>query len=160
MIARLMGAAPLYAGSTVRRRLNVPSRGIAHTASGSIRKAYHNEEVGVNLHLAGSESSRPEAYPWLEHFETMSLRIFLYVALYQPMASSCSLVGHCHHGLYVIASSTRRSRLATANSGVPKNTILRSFFPFSGFLICGARCSSLSVVSEVPEYPPIRIEYL
>ena len=60
MIAQLIGAAPLYCGSSDACRLKVPSRGIAQTTSGSIRKAITIPRSGRNssivLTKAGSRN--------------------------------------------------------------------------------------------------------
>ena len=125
--ARLIGAAPRYCGSSEAWRLNVPSRGIDHTTSGSIRKATticrsalydrSSSRKTSSFSFSGCSIGKPterayfltsEYCTWCPRPAGLSGMVTTATTLYPP--------------------STRACRLAAANSGVPKYTILKSFF--------------------------------
>ena len=126
MTAQLIGAAPRYCGRRDACRLNVPRRGIAHTTSGSILKATTICKSALNernsstnassFSFSGCSTGSPtdKAYcftsencSWCPRPAGLSGMVTTATTLYPP--------------------STNARRLAVANSGVPKNMILKSF---------------------------------
>ena len=121
--AQFMGAAPRYCGSRAACRLKVPSLGMPQTSSGSMRNAtttkrsaFHAascERNSGSLSLSGCSTGRPcsTAYFLTADSCTSSPR---------PLGLSATVTTPTT--LY--PAFTRASSDATANSGVPMNTIL------------------------------------
>src|SRR5574344_2003866 len=126
--AQLMGAAPRYCGKRAACTLKVPYSGMSHTTSGNILNAT------TTCRLAPYESSS---------LTNASSFIFTGCSTGSPCSTAycftcdgwstlpclpTGLSGCVTTATTLYPPLTRASRVATANSGVPINTILRSSF--------------------------------
>ena len=118
MIAQFIGAAPLYCGSKEPCRLNVPRRGIDQTTLGSIRNATTMKRSAFRAsreaRKSGSRSnggcSRLSPLSLAKSFTALSPSLC-------PRPAGLSGTVTTPTTLYPLSS--RLSRGATANSGVP-----------------------------------------
>ena len=120
--AQLIGAAPRYCGSRDACRLKVPRRGICHTSSGSMRnatttntsalKAASCDRNSGSFSLTGCSTGMPCSTAYFLTALSFTLRP-------RPLGLSATVTTPTT--LY--PRLRRASRGATANSGVPMNTM-------------------------------------
>ena len=123
MTAQLIGAAPRYCGRRAACRLKVPRRGMDHTSCGSILKATTTKRSA--FHAASAErNSGSLSFSGCRTGIPCSTAYFLTalscISCPRPLGLSATVTTPTT--LY--PACTRASREATANSGVPMNTIL------------------------------------
>ena len=128
IIAQLMGAAPRYCGNREAWRLKVPWGGIFHTTSGSIRKATTTCKSARKLLNCCKKVSSFNFSGW----STGSpwLTAYCLTALWESSVwwRPIGLSGIVTTATTLYPPSTSARKEATAKSGVPIKTILKSDF--------------------------------
>ena len=139
MTAQLIGAAPRYCGSNAACTLNVPNRGISHTTSGNIRNAtttcksaLYERNCSTNsgsFIFTGCNTGNPCSKAYSLTAEARSTDPWRPTGLSGWVTTATTL--------YPFSTSSLSE--PTANSGVPINTMRKSFFSIVSFLFCMQR---------------------
>ena len=132
--AQLMGAAPRYCGSSEPCTLTVPMGGIFQTISGSIRKATTICMSAFN-DFNSSTNKGSFSFTGCSIFNPFSKAYFFTALSVSFMPLPAGLSGAVTTAAISYPAFTNASKEATANSGVPINT-MRIFFLPEGTVCC------------------------
>ncbi len=126
--AQFIGAAPRYCGNRAAWTLNVPKRGMAHTISGSILNATTTCRSALNSASRPTKSGSFIFTGWSTGMEWARAYCFTADGWSLSWCLPTGLSGCVTTATTLYPPSTSRLSVPTANSGVPMNIILRSFF--------------------------------